>query len=129
MYPLPRSGLILGHAEADVAMNAKQKCHRCGGVMGDQTTTFTVALVERVFVVKAVPCLECASCGNVEFNQSTAKELERLTSGQQTPHAMQSAWVYWWGQEPEPMPVRNHLRESVEIRNPLTEPVTVGVIR
>ena len=53
-------------------------CFYCRGEMHPGTTVFTVQLDTCLVVVKNVPCLECAQCGEPEIEDAVMQQLERI---------------------------------------------------
>ena len=57
------------------------KCFFCKGDMIESTTTRVVELGNCIVVIKNVPCLKCAQCGEVFINGEIAARLEQIVSG------------------------------------------------
>ena len=53
-------------------------CFYCKGNTHESTTVFTVQLETCLVVIKNVPCLECAQCGETEIADDTMAILERI---------------------------------------------------
>ena len=54
------------------------KCFYCKGGMREGVTVFTVQLDSCLVVIRNVPCMECAQCGEAEISDETMQVLERI---------------------------------------------------
>ncbi|MBN1866657.1 type II toxin-antitoxin system MqsA family antitoxin [Candidatus Sumerlaeota bacterium] len=62
-------------------MNANPgHCPLCGGEKQSGTTTFAVDLTFGVVVVRGVPALVCAQCGDAWIEDPVAEKLERFVA-------------------------------------------------
>ncbi|MBK6929825.1 MAG: type II toxin-antitoxin system MqsA family antitoxin [Saprospirales bacterium] len=55
------------------------KCPLCGGNVASGTTTFTVDLKTGLIVVRDVPALICAQCGEEWIENAVSIKLEMIT--------------------------------------------------
>jgi YgiT-type zinc finger domain-containing protein len=53
-------------------------CYFCKGDLHESTTVFTVQSGDGVIVIKNVPCLECAQCGETVISDEVMMRLEEL---------------------------------------------------
>lgn len=56
------------------------RCPLCGGAKQPGTTTFAVDLQFGVMVVRDVPALVCAMCGDAWIEHQTVKKLEAVVA-------------------------------------------------
>jgi YgiT-type zinc finger domain-containing protein len=56
----------------------------CKGQYEDKTTTFMVDLGNCIVIVKNVPSQVCTQCGEVSYNNTIAKQLEKIVSSMRT---------------------------------------------
>jgi YgiT-type zinc finger domain-containing protein len=56
----------------------------CKGQYEDKTTTFMVDLGNSIVIVKNVPSQVCTQCGEVSYNNTIAKQLEKIVSSMRT---------------------------------------------
>ena len=54
------------------------KCGICKADMEEKKVTYTEDVDQGVVIVRNVPAKICTECGNVWYNMTVAKELERL---------------------------------------------------
>ncbi len=59
---------------------APGSCPLCGGEKQSGTTTFAVDLGFGVVVVRSVPALVCAQCGDAWIDDPVAEKLEKVVS-------------------------------------------------
>ena len=66
-------------------------CFFCKGEMKPDTTIHTVQLANCIVVIKNVPCLRCAQCGETVFSAETIEKIdaayEKVKSGEIVPAA------------------------------------------
>lgn len=55
-------------------------CFFCKGDMVSGTTTHFVDMGKCIIIVKNVPCMKCAQCGEVVYTGTVVKQLERITA-------------------------------------------------
>ena len=53
-------------------------CFLCKGDMAADLGTYVETLDKGVIVVRNVPCMKCAQCGEVAYNGETVRRLEQL---------------------------------------------------
>lgn len=56
-------------------------CFVCKGKLEEKNTTFMVDLGNCIVIVRNVPSLVCAQCGEVSYRDEVAKQLEKIVSG------------------------------------------------
>ena len=71
-------------------------CPLCGGEKKPGTTTFAVDLKFGVVVVREVPALVCAKCGNAWIEDPVAAKLETIVEDARRKHSVIE--VTQWGQ-------------------------------
>ena len=54
------------------------RCIVCKGILEDKTTTFTLALDDRIVVIKDVPSHVCSQCGETSYDDIVFRQLERI---------------------------------------------------
>lgn len=81
-------------------------CVDCGNVMEKTTTAFTIVKKGMLYMVEDVPCFECSVCEHIAFEQQTAKELERYSSGKFYPNRYRMAFVFKWDEPMVEMPTK-----------------------
>ena len=53
-------------------------CFFCKGELTESTTTHVVTLDKCIVIVKNVPCIRCAQCGEAFFSDEVAQQLEKI---------------------------------------------------
>lgn len=53
-------------------------CFYCKGDMLDSTTTYVEDLGNCIIIIRNVPCLKCSQCGEVSYNGTVLKQLEKI---------------------------------------------------
>lgn len=61
-------------------------CFFCKGDMKAATTTHVVDLTSCIVIIKNVPCVMCAQCGEVFYDDSVASRLEEIVGSLQSKH-------------------------------------------
>ena len=79
-------------------------CSCCNVPMRLSTTVFTLPGRLAVYVVEDVPIWECEQCGDTAMSMENARKVELLTSGRAVPNRQKTAYVYFWGAEPNLVP-------------------------
>jgi YgiT-type zinc finger domain-containing protein len=64
------------------------RCPLCGGEKRPGTTTFTVDLKFGVVVVREVPALVCAKCGDAWIEDTVAAKLESIVAEARRKHTV-----------------------------------------
>ena len=62
------------------------RCAMCGGTKQPGRTTYTVDLGSGVVVVRNVPAMVCAQCGEEWIDSETARQLEQITEEAREKH-------------------------------------------
>lgn len=52
-------------------------CFYCKGDMLDSTTTYVEDLGNCIIIIRNVPCSKCSQCGEVSYNGTVLKQLEK----------------------------------------------------
>ncbi len=68
--------------------NQPGKCPLCGGEKAHGTTTFAVDIDSSLVVVRNVPALVCAQCGDAWIEDPVAAKLEAVVEDACTKHAL-----------------------------------------
>ena len=53
-------------------------CFYCKGDMLDSTTTYVEDLGNCIITIRNVPCSKCSQCGEVSYNGTVLKQLEKI---------------------------------------------------
>ncbi|MCL2047076.1 MAG: type II toxin-antitoxin system MqsA family antitoxin [Oscillospiraceae bacterium] len=56
------------------------RCVYCNGLQENKESTFTLALDDRVIIIKNVPSNICRQCGEVSYDDAVFRHLEKLTA-------------------------------------------------
>lgn len=54
------------------------KCVECGGRYADTTRTHVVDMKSYLIIIRNVPCLECAQCGDAIYTDAVAARLDEI---------------------------------------------------
>lgn len=54
------------------------KCFFCKGQLENSTTTHMIELGRCIVIVRNVPCMKCAQCGEVSLTGAVVKRLEEI---------------------------------------------------
>ncbi|MCL2047991.1 MAG: type II toxin-antitoxin system MqsA family antitoxin [Defluviitaleaceae bacterium] len=54
------------------------KCFMCKGQLDDKQTTFMVDIGSCIVIIKNVPSQVCTQCGEVSYDNNTARQLEAM---------------------------------------------------
>ena len=66
--------------------SSTSRCAMCGGTKQPGRTTYTVDLGSGVVVVRNVPAMVCAQCGEEWIDSETAQQLEQMTEEAREKH-------------------------------------------
>ena len=55
-------------------------CYLCKGAMTNSKTSYVVDLEKCVIVIRNVPCLKCAQCGEIAYTDEVAQRLEEIVN-------------------------------------------------
>lgn len=53
-------------------------CFYCKGDMVESTTTYMEDLGSCIVIIKNVPCNKCNQCGEISYNGTTIKKIEKI---------------------------------------------------
>lgn len=60
-------------------VRAKERCYFCGhGTLERQRVTVDLRRGDRLIVIKNVPALVCAACGERQYSVETSREIDRI---------------------------------------------------
>ena len=54
------------------------KCFFCKGNMVDALTTDVTDLDSSVIIIRGIPCLKCAQCGEISFTLEVGERIEQI---------------------------------------------------